>query len=367
MKSLPKQSQAQQRPRPLVTSPEVLADGRIIFRIDAVEAERVELGSVGDIPGVGSGQIGAMIRDQNGVWELTVGPVPPGAYRYAFTVDGVTMMDPRNPRTSESNDHAWSLVDVPGAAWMDLRDVPHGAVSELHYWSSALNRFRRLHVYTPPGYEAGNGCYPILYLLHGAYDSDDSWSTVGRAGIILDNLIADGRAKPMVVVMPHGHTASFEMGDPMFGDFERDFLTDIQPQMERRYRVRTDRAGRAMAGLSMGGAHTLNIGIPQMAGFAYLGVFSSGVFGIAEGVGDGPGIGFEQEHAAVLDDPRRREGLKLFWFATGREDFLVETSRATVAMFRKHGFDVVYVETEGAHRWDKWREYLREFASQLFH
>ncbi len=359
-------TQAQQQPRPTVTSPEVAADGKVTFRMDAADAQDVQLGSSGDIPGAVSEQKRAMTRGGNGVWELTVGPLPPGSYRYGFAVDGLTVMDPRNPRTSESNERAWSLVNVPGAQWMDLRDVPHGAVSEVHYWSSALNRFRRLHVYTPPGYEGGGGRYPILYLMHGAFDSDDSWSTVGRAGFILDNLIADGKAKPMVVVMPHGHTAPFQMGQPMFGDFEEDFLRDIQPQMEKRYRVHADRANRAMAGLSMGGGHTLNIGIPQVEQFAYLGVFSSGVFGIAPGPIGGPGAGFEKAHAAILDDAKRRAGLKLFWFATGREDFLVETTRATVAMFRKHGFDVVHKETEGAHTWDKWREYLHEFAPQLF-
>jgi enterochelin esterase-like enzyme len=353
---------------PQVVSPELLPDRQITFRILAPKAESVQLSSSGDVPGIGFGQSKAMTRGTNGVWEVKVGPLPPGAYRYSFNVDGLTVVDPRNPKTSESNENTWSLVQVPGADWMDAKDVPHGAVAEVTYWSSILNRFRRLHVYTPPGYESGKGKYPVFYLLHGAFDSDDSWSSVGRAGFILDNLIAARTAKPMVVVMPHGHTGPFSFGMPLSGQFETEFISDIMPQMEQRYRVYTDRRHRAMAGLSMGGAHTLNIGIPHLDKFAYLGVYSSGIFGIAGGPGTNPPQGptFEEKQKAILDDPKLKKGLKLFWFATGKDDFLVATSRATVEMFKKHQFKVIYKETDGAHTWDKWREYLNEFAPQLF-
>jgi enterochelin esterase family protein len=363
---------AQAQPRgqqgPQVVSPEVSAERQITFRILAPKAEAVKLGSSGDIPGIGFAQGKAMTKGTNGVWEVTVGPLPPGAYRYSFNVDGITVVDPRNPKTSESNENTWSLVQVPGADWLDTKDVPHGAVSEVTYWSTTLKRSRRLHVYTPPGYESGEGKYPIFYLLHGAFDSDDSWSSVGRAGFILDNLIAAGKAKPMVVVTPHGHTGPFGFGMPLSGEFEPEFVTDIMPQMEKRYRVYTDRQHRAMAGLSMGGAQTLNIGIPHLDQFAYLGVFSSGIFGIAGGPGGNQpqGPSFEEKQKATLDDAKLKDGLKLFWFATGKDDFLVATSRATVEMFKKHHFAIAYKESDGAHTWDNWREYLREFAPQLF-
>jgi enterochelin esterase family protein len=309
-----------------------------------------------------------MTKGTNDIWELTVGPLQSGAYRYAFNVDGVSVVDPRNPRTSESNENTWSLVYVPGADWLDTKEVPHGAVSAVTYWSTTLKRFRRLHVYTPPGYESGEGKYPVFYLLHGASDSDDSWSSVGRAGFILDNLIAAGKAKPMVVIMPHGHTGPFGSGTPFSSEFESEFAADIMPQMEKRYRVYTDREHRALAGLSMGGAQTLNIGIPHLDQFAYLGVYSSGIFGIAgDRAGKQPqGARFEEDHKTTLDAPKLKEGLKLFWFATGKDDFLVATTRATVEMFKKHNFNVVYKETNGAHTWDNWRDYLREFAPQLF-
>ena len=200
----------------------------------------------------------------------------------------MTTIDPRNPATSESNTNVWSLVVVPGSDFMDTKRVPHGAVAAVTYYSTALGTFRRMHVYTPPGYETGNAKYPVFYLLHGAGDSDDAWSSVGRAGFILDNLIADEKAKPMIVVMPAGHTRKQPAGggggrtsspDAPEREFVSDFITDVLPYVEKNYRVKTDRASRAIAGLSMGGNQTLQIGIPHLDKFAYIGVYSSGLLG----------------------------------------------------------------------------------------
>ena len=208
-----------------------------------------------------------------------------GAYRYRFTVDGVATSDPANPATSESNGNAWSLFYVAGAALMDTQRVAHGSVAEVHYHSTALGRTRRMHVYTPPGYERNRDAYPVFYLLHGAFDGDDSWSTVGRAGFILDNLIAAGDARPMIVVMPDGHTSRFGGGGAAglnMADFVREFNADIKPYVETTYRIRTGRAATAIAGLSMGGAQTLDIAVGDLKSYGYVGVFSSGVFGIAD-------------------------------------------------------------------------------------
>lgn len=316
-----------------------------------------------------------MTKGTNGVWEVTLGPIDPGAYRYNFNVDGVSVIDPRNPATSESNNNVWSLVCVPGSDFMDTRDVPHGAVASLTYYSKTLQKFRRMHVYTPPGYERGGGKFPVFYLLHGAGDSDDAWTSVGRAGFILDNLIADGKAKPMIVVMPAGHTRAFGFGGggprPPTDEFVQDFLNDIMPCVEKNYRVYTDRAHRAIAGLSMGGGQTLNIAIPHLEQFSYVGVYSSGIFGIT---GRGPGANanapqgpsWEEQRLSVLDNAKLKKGLKLFWFSTGKDDFLIATTRATVEMFKKHGFQPTYNESPGAHTWINWRNYLDEFAPQLF-
>lgn len=352
---------------PRVASPEVGGDRRVTFRILAPKAAAVRLAG-SDIPDNTQGT--PLAKGTEGVWEGTLGPLAPGAYRYHFDVDGVAVIDPRNPATSESNENTWSLVHVPGADFMDTKDVPHGAVAEVTYYSKALGKFRRMHVYTPPGYERGGGKYPVFYLLHGAFDCDDSWTTVGRAGFILDNLIAAGKARPMVVVMPAGHTGPFTFGAPRppTDEFVADFTGDVLPYAESHYRVRADRAHRALAGLSMGGGHTLAIAGAHLEQFGYLGVFSSGVFGITgRGPGSGPpGPSFEEQHRAALDDAAKKKGLRLFWFATGKDDFLVETSRATVEMLKKHGFDVVYKETGGGHTWANWRDYLAEFAPQLF-
>src|SRR5499427_1469262 len=179
------------RPRgpqgPQVVSPEVAADRHVTFRIHAPQAQAVKL-SGSDIPQNNEGA--AMVKDTNGVWEVTLGPLEPGAYRYNFNVDGVAVIDPRNAAVSESNNNVWSLFYIPGADFMDTKEVPHGSVASVTYYSTTLKRFRRLHVYTPPGYELGQGKYPIFYLLHGAGDCDDAWTSVGRAGFILDNLIA---------------------------------------------------------------------------------------------------------------------------------------------------------------------------------
>ena len=356
-------------------SPEVSSERRITFRVYAPKADAVRLTS-SDLPGLGFVGV-AMTKDERGVWEANVGPVPAGAYRYAFNVDGTIVLDSNNPNVSPTNDSIFSLVEVPGSDLFDRREgVAQGTVARVDYYSKTLKRFRRMHIYTPPDYETNGDCsYPVLYLLHGATDADASWSTVGRAGIILDNLIASGRAQPMIVVMPHGHTGPFRFGAPpeenafdrQMEEFSKDFMKEIKPLVETRYRVIADRAHRALAGLSMGGYQTLLVGFDHLDEFGYLGVFSSGVFGIAGGMGaDGPSDQWEKARATVLDDAKLKEGLKLVWFAIGKEDFLLKTSQATVEMLKRHGFQVVSKETEGGHTWLNWRDYLAEFAPRLF-
>lgn len=357
---------AQERPdRPAeVVSPEVSDSREVTFRVRAPQAESVRVVG-GDMPQIGGGL--QLEKGEGDVWQASVGPVDPGTYRYLFDIDGVATADPRNTALSESNTHVWSVVHVPGAEWMDAGSVPHGAIAEIVYNSKALGRTRRMHVYTPPGYGLSDESYPVFYLLHGASDTDDAWTTVGRAGYILDRLIAAGEAKPMVVVMPAGHTRRGPggRGSGTTDEFAQDFTEDIMPYVEANYRLKEGREHRAIAGLSMGGAQTLNIAMLKPEAFAYVGVFSSGVFGRGGPNSDADKT-FEDEHKAALENEAAKSGLKLFWFATGRDDFLVERSRATVELMKKHGFDVEYKETEGGHTWIKWRDYLREFAPKLF-
>ncbi len=342
---------------PNVVSPEVSSDRKITFRILAPKAESVKWGG-GDIQG---NRPRDLKKGDQDVWSITIDPVEPGAYRYNFNVDGVSVIDPRSPAVSQSNNNVWSVVVVPGSEMMDERDVPHGAVAAVYYRSGVLGRTRRMHVYTPPGYEVGQDKYPVFYLLHGASDSDDSWTSVGRANFVLDNLIAAGKAKPMIIVMPAGHTSSsgFGGGPGAGGQFEDEFMKDIRPYIEKNYRVLADRQNRAIAGLSMGGGQTLSLALDHLDDFAYVGVFSSGLF--QRNLSD-----WESKHQAVLDDAKAKVGLKLFWLKTGKDDFLLQRTHETVDLLKKHGFAPVFDESAGGHTWLNWRQYLIEFAPQLF-
>jgi enterochelin esterase-like enzyme len=342
---------------PLVVSPEVLPDRRVIVRLYAPQAQEVRVSLDGGVN---------LTKGDNGIWEATVGPLDAGAYRYGFNVDGATVTDPRNIEMERMQVMTRSILYVPGAPFMDTEDVPHGAISVVTYYSSVLKKFRRFHVYTPPGYEANQQKYPVLYLLHGANESDDSWSTVGRAGFILDNLIADGKAVPMIVVMPNGHIDQTppNSGAPSsqrleFSAFPNEFVTDIMPYVESHYRTVNDRPHRAIAGLSMGGAQTLNIAFTHLDWFSAIGVFSSGILG--GNVGD-----WEKDHLAALDDPMLKKGLKMIWFSTGSDDPLTPTSKASVEMLNRHGFSATFQASTGAHTWVNWRNYLYEVAPQLF-
>ncbi|HSP90994.1 MAG TPA: alpha/beta hydrolase-fold protein [Vicinamibacterales bacterium] len=379
---------------PAVVSPEQQAGGRVTFRIYAPNASSVFL-NAGDLPPVtftppgatpvpqtpGSPGVTVFTKGETGVWEFTTAaPAPPGAFRYAIMVDGVRTLDPVNTRLSESNTNNWSLFFVPGIELEEIRDVPHGAVAEVFYASSVLKTTRRMHVYTPPGYEAGDQKYPVFYLLHGAGDNDDAWTSVGRAGFILDNLIAAGRAVPMIVVMPAGHQppgegaastgAAAALAPSGINRFTQELVADVMPHVERRYRTLTDRPHRAIAGLSMGGSQTLDIAFRHLARFAYIGVFSSGAT-LGGGRGAAPGgtpapPDWETAHLADLDDAGLKKGTKLLWLATGVDDRLIAATRTTVEVLKKHGFQPEFKETPGAHTWLVWRDYLREFTPRLF-
>ena len=383
---------------PTVVSPEVLSDRRVVFRLYAPKAQAVTL-NAGDIPGAGP----TFTRLENGVWEATTAVVPPGAFRYVFVVDGVRTLDPVNTRLSESNTATWSMFDIPGLEAADLRDVPHGAVAEVFYASSVLKRTRRMHVYTPPGYESGSKKYPVFYLRHGAGDTDDAWTGVGRAGFILDNLIASGKAVPMIVVMPNGHQPSTTpaggrggapavpgaaaQAPPAINPFTLEFVNDVMPYVNAHYRVKSDRDDRAIAGLSMGGSQTLDIAFRHLSKFAYVGVFSSGASlggGARAATPAAPGAAapaaapapaaqpaaprpdWEAIHLADLDNPKLKKDTELIWLATGVDDRLMANTKATVELLKKHGFAPEFKETAGGHTWLNWRDYLIEFAPRLF-
>ena len=270
---------------PKFSSPEVSADRHITFRILAPKAESVRL-SANDIPGTGHGV--EFTKGADNVWQLTLGPIEPGAYRYRMIVDGVPVIDPRNPAISESNNNVWSLVNVSGLEFEDTNDVPHGALAVVTYYSSSLKKFRRMHVYTPPGYEANAEKYPVFYLLHGS-ERFRRLVVVGRPCRVhsrqphcrQQDQADDRRDAGRPYSPPRLPRPQNAAGRPPIDEFTADFMNDIMPYIEKHYRVYADKQHRAIAGLSMGGGQSLNIAIANLDKFGYLGVFSAGIFGIA--------------------------------------------------------------------------------------
>jgi enterochelin esterase family protein len=360
---------------PPVVSPQIEADGRVTFRVLAPNAATVTVG--GDIngslapdpaaapaPGGRGGVTPAvtMAKGENGVWSgTTVRRVKPGAWRYTFNVDGVTVVDSRNVNVSPTQTQVQSVLYVPGD-FSETRDVPHGTVSLVRYVAKTLGGARReMYVYTPPGYDRGSGRFPVLYLIHGGGDTALSWSTVGRANFILDNLLAEKKTLPMIVVMPSGWTPSG--GQVMTADatkdpFNDELLKDVIPFVEGNYRTMATGDARALSGLSMGGIQTLNIGLHNLGTFRYLAVMSSGWT-------------TEQDreffYKAEADKiPKFNSALKLFWWGWGETDIARANGLAVIDRFKSQGVRIETRETPGGHTWENWRLYLYEVAPKLF-
>jgi enterochelin esterase-like enzyme len=345
-------------PNDSLVSPEVSKDGRVTFRLYAPNAKLVQVR--GEFIDWGK-PAPPLARSADGVWSFTTDPLPSGAYRYNFIVDDAVVLDSRNSSTSSSASGVQSLVDVSTSAddfQADRADIPHGVIETVYYSSQAAGRQRMLHLYLPPGYEKGQD-YPVLYLIHGGGDSDDSWPTVGRAGFIIDNLIADGKAKPMVVVFPNGGVNGMQpmVGDPDKDPFTSDLMTAIIPYIQANYKVSSDPENRALAGLSMGGIQTLNIGLTHTANFRYLGVFSSGWFPPGQQE-------FFQKYGDTLNQEASR--LKLLWYSYGDTDIARPQAETILKIFDQHGVKYRTEITPGGHTWANWRLYLSQFVPLLF-
>ena len=367
---------------PAVVSPQIEPDSRVTFRLLAPNAASVTVG--GDIngslvpdpaappaqPGAPAAQPGrgntppvvTMTKGENGIWSgTTVRPVRPGAWRYTFTVDGLTVVDSRNVNVTTSQTQVQSVLYVPGD-FAETRDVPHGTVGLVRYVAKALSNARReMYVYTPPGYEKGTGRYPVLYLIHGGGDTAVSWSAVGRANNILDNLLAEKKAVPMIVVMPSGWTPSG--GQVMTADatkdpFNDELLKDIIPFVDANYRTMNAPDSRALSGLSMGGIQTLNIGLHNLGTFRYLAVMSSGWTTAQDREF------FYKTEAAKI--PKYNAALKLFWWGWGETDIARANGLAVIDEFKSQGVKIETRESPGGHTWDNWRLYLYEVAPRLF-
>ena len=350
-------------PNDTLRSPQVLPDNRVMIRIYAPKADEVTVS--GDF--MSGRPAEKLTKADNGVWTATFGPLRPDYYTYTLMVDGVRTADPKNPVIKQGISSLENVMLVPGpeTAFEDNRAVPHGELRQVWYDSKTLGQPRRMHVYTPPGYDKSSAKYPVFYLLHGGGDDDSGWPTIGRAGFILDNLLAAGKAKPMVVVMTNGSMPPAP-GVPMAQGMNRmrelfanELTKDVMPLVEKNYRVLTNRENRAIAGLSMGGFQTLDLTLSRPELFDYVGVFSSGFFG--QSIDEAP-----TRYATALNDAGFNKNKKLFWVAIGKDDFVMDANKKTLALLDKSGIKYQYKETEGGHTWVNWRQYLNEFVPMLF-
>lgn len=400
------QADAQQNPaaaniasKPALVSPEILPDLSVVFRLNAPKAAEVSVTGNWN----GAPVTIQMAKDEAGVWSTVVGPLKPELHNYTFNVDGVRMIDPANPDTMRDGSHLLSilLVPGPGSDLYGLKDVPHGSVTQLWYPSPELGLTRRAYVYTPPGYEASSARYPVLYLLHGGGGDEDAWQTMGRANMILDNLIGQGKVVHMIVVMPNGNAWESNSqgyalgtrpvrrppGSAGFTDailrFPPSIVKDLIPFIDRTYRTKAERENRAIAGLSMGGAQSLYTAFNNLDLFAWVAGFSGGyplLPGVAVNIPPpanaanlrGPDINrtidpdkFEQlfPHLDSSVNPR----LRLFYLAIGTEDGLITTHAALTGFLKSKGVQYTDVEVPGyAHEWRFWRICLADLLPKLF-
>jgi len=337
-----------------LVSPEVHSDRQVTFRVKAPKASSVSV----EVQFAQGPQ--AMTKGEDGVWSVTLGPAEPDIYEYSFVVDGLQVSDPANSWLKFWGGAAKNLVEVPGEKPMffEEQDVPHGTVHIHKYRSKSLGVTRGLYVYTPPGYETSkNTKYPVLYLLHGMGDTEDTWTVVGRANVIADNLIAQGKAQPMVIVMPYGHTPSAPPDMRSIGRyeaFEKDLIEDAIPYVQKSYRVSADRKDRAIAGLSMGGGQSLTVGLGNLDLFGWVGAYSSA-------------IPRPENLDGLLAEPKLiNKQLNLLWIGCGRSDFLFDANQKFIERLKAENIKHVAHISDGGHEWRVWRRYLNEFVPLLF-
>lgn len=337
-----------QRP-PAISSPDVHSDKSITFRYFSRTAQRIYV----------SGEFlkapVAMKKDTSGIWSVTVPPVKPDIYPYSFWVDSVQTADPNNTYIFANERFKRSIMDVPGDQPLihSLQNVPHGKITYCYYKSATLGTTRPLLVYTPPGFEHnGKRRYPVLYLIHGGSDTEETWTKVGRANLIADNLIAQGKAKPMIIVMPYGNVRPKPMPD-----FTLDVINDMIPYVEANYPVQKDSKNRAVAGFSVGGGQTLNIGLTNTDKFAY--ICSYAPYTATDE--------FKKNFSNWTPDTAvMNKQLKLFTISVGTEDFLYESVKQNIAMFQEKKLKLETLIVPGGHTWMNCKLFLANSLQQLF-
>lgn len=370
---------------PNIVSPEVKDDQTVTFRLMAPAADTVKITGdflptvkkqtqwgMFDVPGEA-----LLTKGADGVWSFTSEPLSSDLYSYSFIVDGLKITDPNNVYKIRDVASVFDVFIVKGgkADLYSVNDVPHGTVARRWYDSPGNEKKRRITIYTPPGYEGGKEKYPVLYLLHGMGGDEEAWIALGRTSQILDNLIAQGKAKPMIVVMPNGNVAqeaapgesqkglykpSMQLPNTMDGKMEGTFK-DIISFVESNYRVKADKANRAIAGLSMGGYHSLHISRYYPNTFDYVGLFSAAIMPNPQQASSEVYADFDGTLKKQMDN-----GYKLYWIGMGKTDFLYKSGVEYRAKLDEMGMKYVYVESEGGHTWTNWRDYLSEYAPRLF-
>lgn len=335
--------------------PQILPDSRAIFRIKAPEANLVQL----DL-----GKKYDMVKGAEGMWEVTTEPLGQGFHYYSLIIDGVAIADPAS-ETFYGMGRKASGIEVPfkGDDYYALKEVPHGEVRRVRYFSNVLRQWRQFYLYTPPGYDTQtNEKFPVLYILHGGGEDERGWASQGKTDLILDNLIAEKKAKPMLVVMPDGNMPMAAFNENGLKMFERELKESIIPFVEKNYRVLAGAQNRALAGLSMGGIQTLYAGVQNTDMFAYLGVFSSGwIQSRQTEIADGQ-YAFMKTNAAKIND-----NLRQFWISMGgKEDIAYENCKVMMAKFDEMGIKYTYRDYPGGHTWPVWRNDLYTFAPLLF-
>lgn len=359
-----------------INSPEINPDNSVTFQLLAPNADEVILSGDWMKPeGMAPASV-VMTKGDKGVWSYTTEPLGSELYSYSFSVDGLKTTDPNNPFLIRDVASVTNIFIVGGgqADLYKVNDIPHGTIAKRWYDSPGLGLDRRITIYTPPGYENSNEKYPVLYLLHGAGGDEEAWIYLGRSAQILDNLIAQGKAKPMIVVMPNGNVIQdaapgegskgfykpqFMIEKTMDGTYEANFM-DIVKFVESNYRVKADKANRAIAGLSMGGFHSYHISryYPNM--FDYVGLFSAALMPREDATGK------------VYNDidgtlkKQMENGYKLYWIGIGKEDFLYKANQEYLQKLDNMGMKYTYMETDGGHIWKNWRVYLSVYAPLLF-
>ncbi len=339
-------------------SPEILPDQRTVFRFVAPKASEVTL--TADF-WLQESRVEQMKKDEQGVWTFTSPPLYPGFYSYYFTVDGVQAADPKNIWVKAGVRTLRSVFEVPGAQddWEAVRNVPHGDVRVIWYHSSSVGNERRMHVYVPPGYDSSRERYPVLYLLHGGDDRDDGWTQIGRAGFILDNLIAQGKAKPMIVAMPYVYAV--EPNSPEYPNnsamFAKDFVSDLMPYVEKNYRVLATPENRALGGLSLPNIMT-DLAFANMDKFNFIGFTGNGL-------SNDRIAAYEKQFPGVLEDPANVKRIKI-WIGDGVNARTYAGSRNLAENMKKRGYDATFSMSRGIHEWPWFRHEFYEMAQVLF-